>query len=226
RRARSSACGAGAYPTSGAEAAATSWCRWWSTPPSTSPLRRRRRSDASPPNAARRWHRPRRASSPRSSPRSAEPPRARLPAARPPPRQARSPHLGGRGAGGVTADGSRLTIAWTGGPLVFVDDLEHPELTVDDHHHLGRVRRLRRGDPVVIGDGRGSWRSGSFADRVPQDLGPVHTAPPPAPAVGVGFALVKGQKPELVVQKLTELGVDRIVPFVAARSVVRWDDAK
>jgi 16S rRNA (uracil1498-N3)-methyltransferase len=39
----------------------------------------------------------------------------------------------------------------------------------------------------------------------------------------VAFALVKGDKPELAVQKLTELGVDRIVPFVAARSVVRWD---
>jgi 16S rRNA (uracil1498-N3)-methyltransferase len=29
-----------------------------------------------------------------------------------------------------------------------------------------------------------------------------------------------------VVQKLTELGVDRIIPFTAARSVVRWDDVR
>jgi 16S rRNA (uracil1498-N3)-methyltransferase len=42
----------------------------------------------------------------------------------------------------------------------------------------------------------------------------------------VAFALVKGSKPELVVQKLTELGVDRIRPLVAARSVVRWDPAR
>lgn len=47
--------------------------------------------------------------------------------------------------------------------------------------------------------------------------------PPPAPLLTVAFALVKGQKPELVVQKLTELGIDEIVPFVAERSVVRWD---
>ena len=39
----------------------------------------------------------------------------------------------------------------------------------------------------------------------------------------MAFALVKGERPELVVQKLTELGVDRIVPFVAGRSVVRWE---
>ena len=42
----------------------------------------------------------------------------------------------------------------------------------------------------------------------------------------MGFALVKGDKPELVVQKLTELGIDRIVPFRAERSVVRWDEAR
>jgi 16S rRNA (uracil1498-N3)-methyltransferase len=45
----------------------------------------------------------------------------------------------------------------------------------------------------------------------------------PEPALTIGFALVKGERPELVVQKLTELGIDRIVPFVAERSVVRWD---
>jgi 16S rRNA (uracil1498-N3)-methyltransferase len=39
----------------------------------------------------------------------------------------------------------------------------------------------------------------------------------------VAFALTKGDKPELVVQKLTELGVDRIVAFTAGRSVARWD---
>jgi 16S rRNA (uracil1498-N3)-methyltransferase len=50
--------------------------------------------------------------------------------------------------------------------------------------------------------------------------------PAPAPALTVAFALVKGDKPELIVQKLTELGIDRIVPMRAARSVVHWDDTK
>jgi len=44
--------------------------------------------------------------------------------------------------------------------------------------------------------------------------------------VAVGFALIKGGRPELVVQKLTELGVDRILPLATERSVVRWDEAK
>jgi 16S rRNA (uracil1498-N3)-methyltransferase len=42
----------------------------------------------------------------------------------------------------------------------------------------------------------------------------------------VAFALTKGDKPELVVQKLTELGVDRILPVVAERSVARPDAAR
>jgi 16S rRNA (uracil1498-N3)-methyltransferase len=47
--------------------------------------------------------------------------------------------------------------------------------------------------------------------------------PPPAPALAVGFALVKGDRNELIVQKLTELGVDTIVPLRTLRGVVRWD---
>ena len=38
----------------------------------------------------------------------------------------------------------------------------------------------------------------------------------------MAFAPAKGDRPEWVVQKLTELGVDRIVPLAADRSVVRW----
>ena len=44
-----------------------------------------------------------------------------------------------------------------------------------------------------------------------------------SPGLEVAFALTKGTKPETVVQQLTELGVDRIRPVRARRSVVRWD---
>ena len=53
-------------------------------------------------------------------------------------------------------------------------------------------------------------------------MGDVERTPRPDPPVTVAFAVVKGQRPEWAVQKLTEIGVDRIVPLVAARSVVRW----
>jgi 16S rRNA (uracil1498-N3)-methyltransferase len=111
------------------------------------------------------------------------------------------------------------------GPHAFVEDLERPELSAEDEHHLGRVLRLRPGDPLTLSDGRGRWRPARFGS--PPDLaGEVVDVPPPSPPITIGFALVKGERPEWIVQKLTELGVDVIRPFVASRSVVRWTEEK
>jgi 16S rRNA (uracil1498-N3)-methyltransferase len=109
------------------------------------------------------------------------------------------------------------------GPHLFVADVEAPELATDDRHHLERVLRVRAGDALTVADGAGRWRRCRFATAI-EVVGPVEVDPRPAPALTVAFALVKGERPELVVQKLTELGIDRIVAFAARRSVVRWDD--
>lgn len=105
-----------------------------------------------------------------------------------------------------------------------MDDLDHPVLGDDDRHHLERVLRLRAGDVVTVADGRGGWRRCRLGLGGRLDLdGEVAREPPPDPLVTVAFALTKGERPELAVQKLTELGVDRIVPFAASRSVVVWE---
>lgn len=114
------------------------------------------------------------------------------------------------------------------GPLVFVDDLGAPALTEEDEHHLRRVLRVRAGEPVIAGDGRGRWRAAVLPADGPllTDLGDIRQTEAPQPEISIGFALVKGEKADLIVQKLTELGVDRICPFRADRSVVRWDSAR
>jgi 16S rRNA (uracil1498-N3)-methyltransferase len=110
----------------------------------------------------------------------------------------------------------------------FVSDLDVPVLEPDDLHHLERVLRVRTGETVVVSDGLGSWRSCSYAGSVgaePSILradGEVVSTPEPEPVVTIGFVPVKGDRPEWVVQKLTEAGVDRIVVLRSARSVVRW----
>ena len=110
---------------------------------------------------------------------------------------------------------------------VFVADLDDPVLDDADRHHLERVLRLRDGEGVTASDGRGGLRRCTFAAGGGlRAEGDVERAPAPAPPLAVGFALVKAEKPEWVVQKLTECGVDRILPFVAERSIVRWDEAK
>lgn len=114
-----------------------------------------------------------------------------------------------------------------GGPHAFVADLDRPVLDDDDHRHFERVLRLRPGDRFTISDGAGRWRPARFTATGRVDpIGPIRAVPCVTPAVGVAFALVKAGRPEWVVQKLTELGVDALHPFVADRSVVRWDGAK
>lgn len=111
-------------------------------------------------------------------------------------------------------------------PHVIVDSVFEPALHDADAHHLAKVLRLRDGDLVSATDGRGQWCWCAFRSSELEILADPQFVPAPKTVLTVGFALVKGSKPELVVQKLTELGIDIITPFVAERSVVRWDDAK
>lgn len=110
---------------------------------------------------------------------------------------------------------------------VFVADLAAPELEEHDRWHLTRVLRLGSGVVVTTSDGAGGWRPCRLDGRGElEPVGEVVAEPSRLPEITIAFALVKGQRPDLVVQKLTELGVDRIVPFAAERSVVRWDPPK
>ncbi len=108
---------------------------------------------------------------------------------------------------------------------VFVDDPGQPVLADEDAHHLGRVLRLRDGEEVIAADGLGrwartAWRGGSGLERLPDAV--VQLEARAEPRLTVAFAPVKGERPEWVVQKLTELGIDRIVPLRSERSIVRW----
>ena len=109
-----------------------------------------------------------------------------------------------------------------GGPHAYVEDLNDPVLSAEDRHHLSRVLRLRDGDALTVCDAAGRWRAASFGAWL-DPYGDVVDVPPPSREVAVGFALIKSGRPELVVQKLTELGVDRILLLSAERSVVKWN---
>lgn len=111
---------------------------------------------------------------------------------------------------------------------VFVQSLEAPSLNDDDQHHLLKVLRVTESDQITLSNGIGGWitatilRNGDI--RATSELFLVE---PPKWKLCIAFAPVKGEKPELIVQKLTELGIDEIIPLApTARSVVRWDAAK
>ncbi len=101
----------------------------------------------------------------------------------------------------------------------------------DEHHYLVRVRRLGVGDRIVLFDGTGRQAQATLTE-VGSASATVHVgepiiAPRPSrPELTILVALIKGQRMEWCLQKLVELGVDRVVPFAAARSVVRLAGAR
>lgn len=103
-------------------------------------------------------------------------------------------------------------------------------LTGAEAHHAATVRRVRVGEQVTVGDGRGAWLTGTCESVAPREVvvrvDGRTDAPAPRPRVVLVQALAKGDRDELAVQATTELGVDEIVPWQAARSVSRWDSAK
>ena len=111
---------------------------------------------------------------------------------------------------------------------VFVRSLEIPSLSTDDQHHLLKVLRVKSTDQITVSDGVGSWITATISkDGDVRATSELHVVERPKWALSIAFAPVKGEKPELIVQKLTELGIDEIIPLApTARSVVRWDAAK
>ena len=93
-------------------------------------------------------------------------------------------------------------------------------------HHAVAVRRLRVGETVALTDGAGTTVQGevrSTGRRVFEvTVSAVSSAPAPSPAVVVVQALPKGDRGELAVEMLTEIGASSIVPWSAARCVAAW----
>ena len=107
---------------------------------------------------------------------------------------------------------------------------EEAVLRGDEARHAARVLRLRVGERLLVADGRGRVAEATAVavrpDEVRARVTALRTLAPRRPALTVVVGLVKGAKLDLVVQKLTELGVARVAPALCRRSVVAWDEAK
>ena len=100
------------------------------------------------------------------------------------------------------------------------------EVTGDEAHHAVAVRRLRAGEQVVLTDGAGASAVGEVAGTGKRVFSVTVTSvaveEPAQPSVTVVQALPKGDRGELAVEMLTEIGVGTIVPWAASRSVAVW----
>ncbi|GIH19996.1 16S rRNA (uracil(1498)-N(3))-methyltransferase [Rugosimonospora africana] len=106
------------------------------------------------------------------------------------------------------------------------------EFTLDgpEGHHAADVARLRVGEALLLGDGQGATAHAVVraVRRGALDLSIMERwyAAPPDPRLVVAQGIAKGERGELAVQAMTEVGVDEIVPWPAARSVAVWRDEK
>jgi 16S rRNA (uracil1498-N3)-methyltransferase len=118
-------------------------------------------------------------------------------------------------------------------PLFLLADIPPGDelyLAGDEGHHAARVLRVRTGEPVRVADGAGLLLhccvTDVTGDGVTLRIDARERVPTAQPRLVVVQALAKGDRAELAVEMMTELGVDEIVPWAAARSVVQWHGAR
>jgi len=104
------------------------------------------------------------------------------------------------------------------------------ELDAEEAKHAISVRRMRVDEAIQLTDGRGLRVQGVVSEISPKSLmvkvATVTQEQSPATEITLIQALAKGDRDELAIQAATELGIMRVIPWQAERSISRWDAAK
>ncbi|WP_214322028.1 16S rRNA (uracil(1498)-N(3))-methyltransferase [Nonomuraea sediminis] len=117
-------------------------------------------------------------------------------------------------------------------PVFLADELGGSEVILDgpEGRHAATVRRLRAGERVDLTDGAGSVAEcvvrEVLKDALRLDVLDRYDVPAPEPRLVVVQGLPKGDRGELAVEMMTEVGVDVVVPWSAARSITQWKGDK
>ncbi|WP_135546699.1 16S rRNA (uracil(1498)-N(3))-methyltransferase [Paenibacillus cymbidii] len=101
----------------------------------------------------------------------------------------------------------------------------------DDAHHLQRVMRAEPGDQLIVCDGNGRTALASIAslaktEVVADIVREVEESREADVDIWIAQSLPKGDKLETVIQKGTELGASRFIPFESERTVAYYDGKK
>lgn len=117
--------------------------------------------------------------------------------------------------------------------FVSPEQIRHGEAVIlgDDAHHLSRVMRARPGEIVIVSDGAGRTVEAELEELQPERVKArivraVERRSEPQVDVWLAQSLPKGDKMETVIQKASEIGAARIVPFLSERTVVQYDAKK
>ncbi len=98
----------------------------------------------------------------------------------------------------------------------------------EEARHALKVMRLRVGEECEVFDGCGHAAVGRITAAAGSNcltLAELRPLPPMPPVAGITLALAipKGSNMDLIVQKAVEMGVQRIIPLITERTIVRLD---
>src|SRR5688572_28998426 len=112
---------------------------------------------------------------------------------------------------------------------IFISPLRAGDVVVhgDEHHYLSRVRRARVGDEIEVVDGEGHRAKATITAMRETEtvlaVGDVHEIEGALPRVRVLIPWIKGDRMDVCLEKLVEVGADEILVWPATRAVVKLD---
>ncbi|SDT24107.1 16S rRNA (uracil(1498)-N(3))-methyltransferase [Microlunatus soli] len=117
---------------------------------------------------------------------------------------------------------------------VFLSELADPlpeigttvVLDGSEGRHAATVRRIGPGESVIIADGAGRGVRGTVVattkTSIDLEVTGLLTSDQPPLTITVAQALAKGDRSDIALEMITELGAGTIIPWQASRSIVRW----
>jgi 16S rRNA (uracil1498-N3)-methyltransferase len=106
------------------------------------------------------------------------------------------------------------------------------QLGPDESKHAVRVLRLSAGDAVTLFDGQGLVADGTISpvsgarDAVCVVVSAARKVAPAIPELTLAVALPKGSRVDDMIEQLSQVGVDRVIPLRTRRSIVDARDTK
>ena len=103
-------------------------------------------------------------------------------------------------------------------------------LSGTEAHHLSQVMRLKAGEKVELFDGKGTIAIAEIKSINKKDVNlqieDLKTFDKQSPQIVLAVSIAKGERFDWLIEKCTELGVDRIVPVVFERTVKQPKNTK
>ncbi|MBE7091831.1 MAG: 16S rRNA (uracil(1498)-N(3))-methyltransferase [Clostridiales bacterium] len=100
----------------------------------------------------------------------------------------------------------------------------------NESKHISRVLRLEKGENIIVSTGDGIDRYCTLTKTGEEAVAKIYETlkneNEPESEIVLFQSVIKNEKMDLLIQKVTELGITKIVPVITERTVVKIEDSK